>query len=326
VQRLFALIRRLKERGLAIVYISHFLEEIQEIGDRFTVLRDGKTSGSGEVAGTSAKSIAAMMVGRQIEDFYPRGERKPGDTILSIQGVSGQAKPQTATLELRRGEIVGIAGIVGAGRTELMRILMGLDPIKCGDIRIASSRGWQPPDQRWRRGVGMVSENRKEEGLALGLSIAENVTLARLRGLGPLGLVTPRRQIRASEPLVRRLSVKCSSPRQAVGSLSGGNQQKVALARLLHADVDVLLLDEPTRGIDVGSKAEIYRLVDELARGDSAAGRLPRAVLVVSSYLPELLGLCDRIAVMYRGRLGRCRPAAELDEHSIMLEATGAAC
>jgi ribose transport system ATP-binding protein len=326
VQRLFALIRRLKERGLAIVYISHFLEEVQAICDRFTVLRDGKTSGSGQVKGTSAEAIAAMMVGRQVEDFYPRSERTPGDVVLSIQGVSGETKPQSATLEVRRGEVVGIAGIVGAGRTELLRVMMGLDPIKSGNIRIASSAGWQPPDQRWRHGVGMVSENRKEEGLALGLSIAENMTLARLRGLGPLGFVTPSKQSRVSEPLIRRLAVKCSSPRQAVASLSGGNQQKVALARLLHADVDVLLLDEPTRGIDVGSKAEIYRLIDELAHGDAAAGRPPRAVLVVSSYLPELLGLCDRIAVMCRGRLGKCRPVEELDEHAIMLEATGTAC
>ena len=326
VQRLFALIRRLKERGLALVYISHFLEEVQEICDRFTVLRDGKTSGSGEVAGTSAETIAAMMVGRQVEDFYPRSQRTPGETILKIHGLSGLAKPQSATLELRRGEVVGIAGIVGAGRTELMRVLMGLDPIKSGEIRIASTDGWQPPEARWRRGVGMVSENRKEEGLALGLSIAENVTMARLHGLGPLGLVTPRGQSSASEPLIRRLGVKCSSPMQMVSSLSGGNQQKVALARLLHADADVLLLDEPTRGIDVGSKAEIYRLIDELALGDPAAGRAPRAILIVSSYLPELLGLCDRIAVMCRGRLGRCRPVTELDEHSIMLEATGAAC
>jgi ribose transport system ATP-binding protein len=266
------------------------------------------------------------MVGRQVEDFYPRSERTPGETILRIEGVSGAVKPQSATLELRRGEVVGIAGIVGAGRTELIRVLMGLDPIKSGEIRLASTAGWQPPDARWRGGVGMVSENRKEEGLALGLSIAENMTLARLRGLGPVGLVTPRGQSSASEPLIRRLSVKCSSPRQPVSSLSGGNQQKVALARLLHADVDVLLLDEPTRGIDVGSKAEIYQLIDELALGDPARSRPPRAVLVVSSYLPELLGLCDRIAVMCRGRLGKCRPVAELDEHSIMLEATGAAC
>jgi ribose transport system ATP-binding protein len=326
VRRLFGLIRRLKERGLAVVYISHFLEEIKEMCDRFTVLRDGKTSGYGDVATSDASQIAAMMVGRQVEDFYPRSARTPGETVLSIRDVAGRVKPHSASLDLRRGEVVGIAGIVGAGRTELMRVLMGLDPIRSGEIRIGATDGWQPPAVRWREGVGLVSENRKEEGLALALPIAENVTLPRLNGLGPRGLVTPGGQDRASAPLIRKLAVKCASPRQPVGSLSGGNQQKIALARLLHADVDVLLLDEPTRGIDVGSKAEIYRLIDELAVGDTAAGRLPRAVLIVSSYLPELLGLCDRIAVMCRGRLGKCRPVAELDEHTIMLEATGAAC
>jgi ribose transport system ATP-binding protein len=149
--------------------------------------------------------------------------------------------------------------------------------------------------------------------------------MPRLRGLGPRGCVTPRGMDRASEPLVRQLAIKCTSPRQPVSALSGGNQQKVALARLLHADVDVLLLDEPTRGIDVGSKAEIYRIIDQLASGDAVSGRAPKAVLVVSSYLPELLGLCDRIGVMCRGRLGPCRPVEEVDEHQIMLAATGAA-
>jgi ribose transport system ATP-binding protein len=325
VQRLFGLIRRLKERGIAIVYISHFLEEVKEICDRFTVLRDGKTTGSGEVAKTESSAIVAMMVGRQVDELYPRSPRTPGETLLSVRDVAGPCKPVNASLELRRGEVVGIAGIVGAGRTELLRVLMGLDPLRRGEIRIATVGGWQSPDARWREGVGLVSENRKEEGLAVDLSIAENITLARLTGLGPRGWVTPRGQDRASEPLVQQLAIKCTSPRQAVSSLSGGNQQKVAIARLLHADVDLLLLDEPTRGIDVGSKAEIYRLIDQLAAGDPAKGRAPKAVLVVSSYLPELLGLCDRIAVMCRGRLGPCRPVEELDEHQIMLAATGAA-
>jgi ribose transport system ATP-binding protein len=325
VQRLFALIRRLKNRGLAIIYISHFLEEVKEICDRFTVLRDGTTTGSGEVATTEPAAIAAMMVGRELEDLYTRSRRQPGEVLLSIRGVAGDGKPTDATLEVRRGEVVGVAGIIGAGRTELMRLLMGLDEIKRGDIRVAALSGWQPAAVRWKQGVGLVSENRKEEGLALELSIAENITMARLNGLGPKGIVSPRRQERATEPLVRRLGIKCASPRQAVGALSGGNQQKAAIARLLHAEVDLLLLDEPTRGIDVGSKAEIYKLIDELAAGDAEAGRAPRAILMVSSYLPELLGLCDRIAVMYRGRLSACRPVEDLDEHQIMLAATGAA-
>ncbi|MCC6491475.1 MAG: sugar ABC transporter ATP-binding protein [Pirellulales bacterium] len=326
VQQLFRLIRRLREQGLAIVYISHFLEEIKEVCDRFTVLRDGQTTGEGIVASTPPETIVAMMVGREVNDLYPRTVRKPGEVLLQAVDVAGAAKPASASLELRRGEVVGVAGIVGAGRTELLRILMGLDPIRSGAIRLADVDGWRPPDARWRQGVGIVCEDRKQEGLALELSIAENITLPKLSGLAPLGLVTPGGEDRASRPLVAALAVKCTSPRQPVGALSGGNQQKVALARLLHADVDLLLLDEPTRGIDVGSKAEICRLIDGLAAGDPATGRRPRAVLIVSSYLPELLGLCDRIAVMCRGRLGRCRPVDQWDEHRIMLEATGASC
>jgi ribose transport system ATP-binding protein len=325
VARLFALIRRLRERGLAIIYISHFLEEVKAIADRFVVLRDGQVSGGGDVATTEPAAIAALMVGRRVDDLYPRSPRTPGEVVLSVQGLAGVAKPAAATLELRRGEVVGIAGIVGAGRTEFLRAVMGLDPIRAGEVRVATLAGWQSPNVRWRQGLGLVSEDRKREGLALDLSIAENITLPRLAGLGPGLLVTPSGQDRASTPLIERLAIKCRSPRQPVSALSGGNQQKVAIARLLHADCDLLLLDEPTRGIDVGSKAQIYKLIDQLAAGDPATGRAPRAVLVVSSYLPELLGICDRIAVMCRGRLGASRPVAELNEHQIMLEATGAA-
>jgi ribose transport system ATP-binding protein len=323
-QKLFSLIRRLRDSGLAIIYISHFLEEVKALGDRFTVLRDGKVSGQGAVAETQPAAIAAMMVGRSVDDLYPRSPRTPGDVVLNVRDLAGAAKPASATLELRRGEVVGVAGIVGAGRTELLRAIMGLDPVRRGEVRVASVSGWQPPAARWRRGMGFVSEDRKAEGLALDLSIAENITLPRLGGLGPWIFVTPRGQDRSSQRVVERLGVKCRSPRQPVSALSGGNQQKVALARLLHADCDVLLLDEPTRGIDVGSKAAIYRLIDQLAAGDPSTGRAPKAVLVVSSYLPELLGICDRIAVMCRGRLGASRPAEDLSEHQIILEATGA--
>jgi len=324
VERLFALIRRLRERGLAIIYISHFLEEVKAICDRFTALRDGRTTGSGDVASTPVDRIVAMMVGRDVEELYPRTPREAGDSVLSIRDLGGVAKPESATLELRRGEVVGIAGIIGAGRTELLRAIMGLDQVARGSVRVATLEGWQNPGVRWSQGMGLVSEDRKREGLALELTIAENITLPKLSGLTPRGWVTPAAQARASQPLVERLGIKCHSPRQAVGALSGGNQQKVAIARLLHADVDMLLLDEPTRGIDVGSKAEICRLINELAVGDPLKGRSPKAVLVVSSYLPELMGLCDRIAVMCRGKLSAARPVEEWDEHQIMLAATGA--
>jgi ribose transport system ATP-binding protein len=323
IVKLFALIGRLREKGLAVVYISHFLEEVQEISDRFTVLRDGEPAGGGITAEATVDEIVALMVGRRVDDLYPRSERTPGEVVLEVRDLAGVEKPSSASLALCRGEVLGIAGLVGAGRTELVRAVFGLDPVRRGTIRVASSTGPASPAARWRDRVGMLSEDRKNEGLAAGLSVADNVTLPRLEGLGPWRFVTPTRQAAACRPWIERIPIKCLSASQRVDALSGGNQQKVALARLLHADVDVLLLDEPTRGIDVGSKAQVYHLIDQLAVGDPAAGREPKAVLMVSSYLPELLGVCDRIAVMCRGRLTRARPAGQWDEHRLMLAATG---
>ncbi|HEY2840316.1 MAG TPA: sugar ABC transporter ATP-binding protein, partial [Pirellulales bacterium] len=290
IERLFALIRRLRERGISVIYISHFLEEICEISERFAVLRDGQSVGGGVTAGTPTDRMIALMVGREVDDLYPRTARHDdGEVILEIHNLAGATKPTSASLRLKRGRVLGIAGLVGAGRTELMRAIFGLDRVRSGDIRLAAHAGAAGPQRRWSHGVGMVSEDRKREGLALGLSIADNMTLPRLNGLGPGRFVSPSRQSAAAKPWIDRIPIKCASPAQTVGALSGGNQQKVAVARLLHADVDVLLLDEPTRGIDVGSKAQIYRLIDELAAGDAAAGREPKAILMISSYLPELL-------------------------------------
>jgi ribose transport system ATP-binding protein len=246
-----------------------------------------------------------------------------GEILLTLKNLAGREKPTSATLELRRGEVLGISGLVGAGRTELVRTVFGLDPIRSGAVRMGTGEGPLSPARNWQSGAGMVSEDRKREGLATGLSLADNITLPRLNQLGPWRLVLPSRQRKACRRWIDRLGIKCKSAGQPVQALSGGNQQKVAIARLLHADVDVLLLDEPTRGIDVGSKAEIYRVIDELATGDLKAGRPPKAVLLVSSYLPELLGVCDRIAVMCRGRLTEARPVAQWDEHRLMLVATG---
>jgi ribose transport system ATP-binding protein len=312
IERLFQLVRRLKSQGHAIVYISHFLEEVKELTDRYTVLRDGKSVGGGRTAEATHDHIIALMVGRNVDELYPRSQRTRGEAILEISGLAGKKKPASATLTLHRGEVLGIAGLVGAGRTELLRTIFGLDAVRSGAVKLAHYDGTAPPAQRWRQGAGMVSEDRKNEGLALTLSIADNLTMSKL----PLFL-TPSQQDASSRIWNKRLAVRCRGPRQTVGALSGGNQQKVAIGRLLHHDVDVLLLDEPTRGIDVGSKAQIYQVIDELAcKG--------RAVLMVSSYLPELLGVCDRIAVMCKGNLRRARPVEQCNEHSIMLEATGA--
>ena len=324
VRRLLALVGRLKAAGQCVVYISHVLDEVLEISDRFTVLRDGHAVGQGVTGRARVADIIAMMVGRKVDELYPRSPRTPGEVVLEVSGLAGVKLPRCASLRLRRGEVLGIAGLVGAGRSELLRAIFGLDRVRSGAVRVASLTGPAAPDRCWAAGVGLVSEDRRGEGLAAGLSIADNLTLARLRGLGPPGLVLPSRQAGAARSWIARLPIQCRGAGQRVAELSGGNQQKVALARLLHADVEVLLLDEPTRGIDVGSKVEIYRLIDALAAGDPARGRSPRAILMISSYLPELLGVCDRIAVMCRGRLGPARPVGELSEQRIMLEATGA--
>ncbi len=316
IDRLFALVRRLKEQGHAIIYISHALEEVKAISDRFIVLRDGASVGGGDTATTPTERIITLMVGREVKDLYPRSKRAIGEPVLEIDGMAGVSKPSCVSLTLHRGEVLGIAGLAGAGRTESLRVLFGLAPLRQGHIKVGTYSGPASAADRWAQGVGMLSEDRKIEGLALALSIADNVTLSKLRGLGPPGLVLPSRQHDVTTRWIDTLQVKCRGPHQIVGDLSGGNQQKIALARLLYHDVEVLLLDEPTRGIDVGSKAQIYKLIDALA----ARGK---AILMVSSYLPELLGICDRIAVMRRGRLLPPHRVEEIDAHTIMQEAIG---
>jgi ribose transport system ATP-binding protein len=322
IVRLFALVKKLRAQGHAIIYISHFLEEVKELSDRFTVLRDGQSVGGGVTAEVPTNDIIAMMVGRSVEDLYPRSKREPGKVVLEVGNLSGEEKLQSAAvrhanLQLRQGEVLGIAGLAGAGRTELLRMIFGLDTVKSGQIEVEVTTGQSvcgnphSPAACWAQGVGMVSEDRKIEGLALGLGINENLTLTKLPAF-----FSPTQRDADAEHWADKLFVKRRNVRQSIGDLSGGNQQKVAIARLLYHGTDVLLLDEPTRGIDVGSKAEIYRVIDELAKQG-------KAILMVSSYLPELLGTCDRIAVMCRGVLGPARPVEEVDEHSIMMEATG---
>ena len=317
-QRLFSRIADLKAHGTAVVYISHFIEEVKAVADRIVVLRDGRVAGGGAAASLAPADIVTLMVGRSVEALYPRSPRHQGDAILAVEDFG----PSGASFALHRGEIIGIAGLLGAGRTRFLRSLFGLEPVRRGRVRLGVYSGGATPHQRWQQGMGFLSEDRKEEGLAAGLSIADNMTLSRLTGLGPGPFVVPREQGRAAARWMQRLAIRARDPRQTVSELSGGNQQKVAMARLLHHDVDVFVLDEPTRGIDVGSKAQIYELIDSLVSDQS--GTRPRAVLMVSSYAPELLGLCDRIAVMRRGTLSSPRPAAELNEHDLMLAATGA--
>jgi ribose transport system ATP-binding protein len=309
-------VRRLRADGHAVVYISHFIEEVKAVADRFVVLRDGRNAGGGATADASREDIVSLMVGRRVEDLFPRSARTRGEAILEVEGLG----PGPIGFTLHRGEVLGIAGLMGAGRTRLLRTLFGLEPVRSGRVRLGAYDGTAAPPERWRHGMGLLSEDRKGEGLALGLSVAENLALSRLGGLGPGPFLSPSRLQKAARQWIDRLGIRTSGPAQAVADLSGGNQQKVALARLLHHDVDVMLLDEPTRGIDVASKAQIYALVDGLV--SPGAGGAAKAVLVASSDLAELLGLCDRIAVMSRGRMSPPRPAAEWDEHSLMMAAT----
>ena len=318
VTRLFDLLRRLKGQGHAIVYISHFIEEVKAITDRFEVLRDGRNAGGGVTADTPNDAIVARMVGTPPEQLFPRSERSRGDAILEVSALGRGS----ASLTLHRGEILGIAGLMGAGRTRLLRTIFGLEPVKAGRVQVGAYSGAGAPRDSWRAGMGLLSEDRKSEGLALGLSVADNLTMTRLEPFGPGAMVFPARQHEASARWIDDMEIRCAGSAQPAGELSGGNQQKVLLARWLCLDPKLLILDEPTRGIDVGSKAQIYRLIDELVA--STGGRQPKAVLVVSSYLPELLGMCDRIAVMRRGVLGAPRPVSELTEHDLMMQATGA--
>lgn len=309
-EHLFAVVERLRDEGTSVIWIGHFLEEIQRVADRWTVLRDGSTVGTGDVAGTDPSTWVTLMAGRAVEEFFPPREAIPGETLLELEALAGDPTPDSASLTLRRGEILGLAGLVGAGRTELLRALFGLDAVRSGRVRLAGSAlHMATPAQRIQQGFGLASEDRKVEGLALERSIAFNLTLS--RPVAARGVLRPVDERSAVERWIASLGVRCRDGAQSIGELSGGNQQKVALARLLHQDADVLLLDEPTRGVDVGAKVEIYRLLGELA----AQGK---ALLVVSSYFPELLGICDRIAVMHRGRLGAARPASEWTETTLL--------
>ena len=304
VERLFRLIGKLRDRGVAVIYISHFLEELREIAARYTVLRDGRSVSAGALDSVSNEELIAAMVARSMETIeHAKTSDVSGEVLLSVRNLAALPRVRSATFDLRRGEILGIAGLIGSGRSELVRAIFGLLHTSGGEI---SRRGT----------IGYLSEDRKGEGLALQLSIADNVTMSRFGTCARAGWIDLQRQNAQAEEVMRRLRVKAAGPRSAVMRLSGGNQQKVALGRLLHQDADVLLLDEPTRGIDVGSKADIFAEIAQLAREG-------KAIVVVSSYLPDLFAVCDRIAVMCRGRLSEAKPTAEWTPDLVMQAAIG---
>ncbi len=316
-ERLFSALARLRAQGVAIIYISHFLEECRRIADRYTVLKDGETTGTGPMAGATIARIVTLMTGREVRDLYPRTEHVPGKVVLEAADLRRGPRLRRAGLQLRAGEIFGVAGLIGAGRTELVRAIFGLDRLESGKVAVVGApRGRGAPRDRWAQGVGFVSEDRKEEGLMLSQPIADNLTVTKYAALGRRGWIDAGRQLEVARRWIGELGIRCRDSAQPVGELSGGNQQKVAIARLLEHPARILLLDEPTRGIDVGSKAQIYELIGRLATEG-------RAVLVVSSHLPELLGLCDTIGVMCRGELVEMRPRSDWTEETILHAATG---
>jgi ribose transport system ATP-binding protein len=319
VERLFATIGRLSAAGVAVVYISHFLEETREVASAFTVLRDGRTVGSGSLSCVTNEQLIALMVGRTVGELFPRRQGRPSDAVaLEVANLAAPGLRE-ASFTLRRGEVLGVFGLMGSGRTEMVRALFGLARPTGGTVRVGAAERplGAAPARRLADGIGYLSEDRKGEGLALPLSVADNVTATRLRSCSRGGVLDTVLQRRQTAERARELHVRMRDPGQAVRTLSGGNQQKVAFARLVHQEAEVLLLDEPTRGVDVGSKAQIYEAVARAA--DAGKG-----VLMVSSYLPELLGACDRLAVMSRGCLGPARPVTAWTPEGVLEAAIGA--
>ncbi len=323
VEHLFGLIRKFRNQHITVIYISHFLEEVREIADSFTVLRDGQSVFTGKIASVSDDELIAQMVGRPIQNLFPKRSLEPaqgGEAVLEVRDLAAPPALQQASFEVRAGEILGVAGLMGSGRTQVVRTIFGLDQASSGTIKLKGksvSVSGGTPAVRLLQKLGYLSEDRKGEGLALTLSIADNVTMTRFSSCSRWGWLKLSRQKQQAEKVIRALTIKARTVEQPVSALSGGNQQKTAVARLLHQDADVLLLDEPTRGIDIGSKAQVYETIAQCAANG-------KAILMVSSYLPELFGMCDRLAVMSRGRLSPARPIDDWTPESVMQEAIGA--
>lgn len=295
-QEVFRIVRQLRERKVGVIYITHRLEELRAIGDRVTVLRDGATVHSSGLNDLTQEQLIQHMVGRSINAVYRREPLPPGEVLLRVNGLSG-GMLRDISFEIRAGEIVGLAGLMGAGRTELCRVLFGLDTPKRGVFEVASKRiAPKIPRDAVAAGLALVPEDRQRNGLALALPIAYNITMPNLAGVSSFGVLKKGKETSLAEKYRERLRIRCSSARQLAGRLSGGNQQKVVIAKWVARNARIFLFDEPTRGIDIGAKQEVFEQMDQLAR--SGAG-----ILMVSSELPELIQVADRILVMRQGRL-----------------------
>jgi ribose transport system ATP-binding protein len=312
-RRLLDVIRQLKARGVAVLFISHRLDEVQEIADRVVVLRDGRNAGELPAGAISREAMISMMIGRDIKQFYEKRRHEVRAPILEIRDVATLAFPHArASLTVHEGEILGLAGLVGAGRTELARAIFGIDPVVHGEI-ILNGEPLPGGDvaAAIRLGMGLVPEDRKGQGLLLDFSIAQNIALPSLARLSSGGTVSVERELELAEESRRNLGIKTASVTGAAAELSGGNQQKAVLAKWLAMAPKLLIVDEPTRGIDVGAKAEVYRVLQELA--DEGVG-----ILMISSDMEEVIGVSDRVAVMRAGRIAGTLSAGELTEHGIL--------
>ena len=323
-QRLLALARRLREQGVAILYVSHRMNEVFALADRITVFRDGGYVGTVPTASTTPQAIVGMMVGRELAAASHYESRATGDTVLEVRaltrrraGEQGEVPLADVSLTVRRGEIVGMAGLVGAGRSEVARAVFGVDAYDAGEILLEGRPvRFRSPREAIAAGIARVPEDRKGLALFLEKPVRWNVTMSGLRSLSPRGLIQRRRERALAADMVQRLQVRTPGIEAPVRVLPGGNQQKTVLARWLATKPKLLILDDPTHGVDVGAKAEIYALVRELAREGMA-------ILLISSELPEVLDLSDRIVVMRGGRVSAVLDRAHADERTVMLHATG---
>ncbi len=316
---LFQVVRELRARGVSVIYISHRLGEVQELADRVVVLRDGQRAGELSRQQISHDAMVRLMVGRDVSQFYARRPHPIGDTCLEVAGLVTPAWPQhRLSFQVRAGEIVGVAGLVGAGRTEMVRTLFGIDQPLAGSVRVQGrALNLKSPLAAIRKGLALVPEDRQQHGLVVEMTVRQNTSLASLRQQARLGTwVNQAEEARLAEQMVRRLATKTPSLDQVVQCLSGGNQQKVVLGKWLSLAPQVLLLDEPTRGIDVGAKEEIYRLMEALAEQGIA-------ILFVSSEMEEILGMSDRVLVMHEGQITGELAREQLSEEAIMQLATG---
>lgn len=317
IEKLFDVIRSLKKSGVSIVYISHRMEEIFTICDTITVMRDGRTVDTTPIPETNFNDVVRKMVGRELTDRFPERTSNPGEIILEVKGLTRKGVFENVSFQVREGEIVGVSGLMGAGRTEIMRTIFGLDGRYEGDILVAGKNVTvKNPNQAVELGLGFITEDRKEEGLILDFSIKDNIVLPSLFSFTKNGLIKDKQEEEFVELLIKRLTIKTESAMTSAKNLSGGNQQKVVIAKWIGIGPKVLILDEPTRGVDVGAKREIYQLMNELTdRGV--------AIIMVSSELPEVLGMSDRVIVIHEGRVSGEVIGKEATQEKIMTLATG---